>query len=370
MKLITQLGPLGLIALAASLSSATFAQDANWYLGANLGQSQAEIDNGRITQDLLSGGFTTTEINADEKDSAYKIFAGYQFNSMLSVEAGYFDLGTFDFTARTDPLGTLSGNIKLRGVNLDLVGLLPLNEEFSLFARAGVHYTLAKDNFAGTGLVNITNSNPSKREANLKLGLGIQYAINEAWAIRLEDERYHVNDGVSNRGDVDLISIGAIYRFGANKEPAYTPMAPSAPAPVVAAPAPAPAPSQFSKTVLAANELFTFDSAQVRAPHAGLYKIADGLNSQGAPKQIVISGYTDRLGSDQYNQKLSQQRAEGVKRYLVSRGIAEERLIPQGRGEADPVVMCNDTLKPDLIQCLAPNRRVEIDAFTVLQTTN
>jgi OOP family OmpA-OmpF porin len=55
---------------------------------------------------------------------------------------------------------------------------------------------------------------------------------------------------------------------------------------------------------------------------------------------------------------------------LVSRGIAEERLIPQGRGEADPVVMCNDTLKPDLIQCLAPNRRVEIDAFTVLQTTN
>lgn len=366
MKLLNALGPLGLIALAVSMSTTALADDSAWYLGGNVGESNADIDDQRIADDLLAGGYTTTGMSSDEKDVGYKLFAGYQLNRYLSFETGYFDLGSFNFTADTLPLGTLNGALKVRGINFDIVGSIPLGESFSLFGRAGVNYALTKDNFYGTGLVNVSNPNPSKREANLKLGIGMQYAINDAWAIRLEDERYHVNDAVGNRGDIDLVSLGVIYRFGTERAPVYTKVIEPIPAPVVVEPPP-PTPIKFVKHAVSANELFAFDSAEVRAPHGELDDIAKALKNSGAPEQIRVSGYTDRLGSDSYNLNLSQQRAQGVKNYLVAHGIKSERLVAEGHGEADPVVMCTDTNKPDLIQCLAPNRRVEIDEFTVLK---
>jgi OmpA-OmpF porin, OOP family len=365
MKLINKLGPVGLIALAASFSSTAFANDYSaWYMGANAGQSTADIDNELIVQNLLDTGFTTTAFEEEENDTGYKVFAGYQFNRYFSLEAGYFDLGKFNFAATTLPAGTLNGSLKVRGVNLDLVGYIPLGESFSLFGRVGANYALTKDNFYGTGAVTVNNPNPSKRETNLKLGVGMQYMVNDSWAVRLEGERYHVNDAVSSRGDIDLVSLGVVYRFGSAPEPTYTaPLPPPAPEVV----APPPPPPTFVKTTVSANELFTFDSAEVRVPHSQLDEVAKALNSEGAPQQIVISGYTDRLGSDSYNQKLSLQRAQGVKNYLVGRGVKADRLIAEGHGESNPVVNCNEKNLPDLIQCLAPNRRVEIDQFTVVK---
>jgi OmpA-OmpF porin, OOP family len=80
---------------------------------------------------------------------------------------------------------------------------------------------------------------------------------------------------------------------------------------------------------------------------------------------VTIVGYTDRLGSKQYNQKLSEQRANSVKAYLVGKGVAGSRLTAVGKGESDPVVECRDAKKrPDLIKCLEPNRRVEIEPVT------
>ena len=85
----------------------------------------------------------------------------------------------------------------------------------SAFARVGVNYAEAKDSFAGTGTVVVLNPNPGKREANLKLGLGLQYDFTRSVGMRAEVERYRINDAVGSKGDVDLISIGLVYRFGA-----------------------------------------------------------------------------------------------------------------------------------------------------------
>ncbi|MBK7472180.1 MAG: OmpA family protein [Betaproteobacteria bacterium] len=132
------------------------------------------------------------------------------------------------------------------------------------------------------------------------------------------------------------------------------------------APAPAPAPVlQLERYTLSASELFEFDRSELRVPQPKLDEIAAVLVSNPQIGNVNITGYTDRLGTDAYNLKLSQQRADAVKGYLVAGGVAADRLVAVGRGEADPVVQCKQTARAALIKCLEPNRRVEVAQITV-----
>ena len=80
---------------------------------------------------------------------------------------------------------------------------------------------------------------------------------------------------------------------------------------------------------------------------------------------VTITGYTDRLGSDEYNVELSQRRANDVKSYLVGKGVAADRLIAVGKGKVDPIVHCDNSARSALIKCLEPNRRVVIEPIPV-----
>jgi OOP family OmpA-OmpF porin len=370
MKLAKASGTLGLVALAAIASQFAMADNApGWYVGANVGQSRANIDDARITSGLLGSGFATTSITDDDRDTGFKLFGGYQFNKYLAVEGGYFDLGKFGFKATTIPPGMLSGDIKLRGLNLDLVGTLPITQKFSAFGRVGMNYGDARDSFTGTGAVQVLNPSPSQRQTNYKYGVGLQYAFTEALAMRVEAERYRINDAVGNKGDVDLYSVGLTYRFGA-KTPAPAPRVEAAPEPVAEVVAPAPEPvappaPRFEKYTLSATELFGFDSANLRMPQPKLDEIANVLNKNRDINNVVITGYADRIGSPKYNQKLSERRAVAVKNYLVGKGIEANRLTAEGKGEANPVVVCTDKKRPALIKCLEPNRRVEVEHITI-----
>jgi OOP family OmpA-OmpF porin len=364
MKFIKASGIFGLMALAATSTSAVKAEDAGWYMGGNIGQSTADIDNEKITRNLLDGGFSEIMIDNDDRDTGYKLFGGYQLNRNFALEGGYFDLGEFSYTATTMPVGTLDGHMKLRGINLDLLGFIPFSEKFSAFGRVGVNYAEAKDRFSGTGAVNVLSPRADERDTNLKLGAGVQYAFTDALAMRVEAERYRINDAVGNKGDIDLVSVGLLYRFGAKSTPIAVAPKPEPVSKPVALPPPAP---RIEKYTLSANELFTFDSSAVRQPQAQLDEIATALKGDGSPDEIVIVGYTDRLGSDEYNQKLSERRALAVKDYLMSKGIESNRLRAEGRGETDPVVMCNEQNKAALISCLSPNRRVEIEKITIVR---
>ena len=213
MKLARASQTLGLVVLAAIASPYAVADDTGWYGGVNIGQSKAKIDDAHITSNLLGGGFATSSISNDDSDTGYKLFAGYKYNKNFAVEGGYFDLGQFGFTATTVPAGTLNGNLKLKGLNLDAVGILPINEKFSAFGRVGMNYAESKDSFSGSGAVNVLNPNPSKREANLKFGAGLQYDFDQSIGMRAEAERYRINDAVGSKGDIDVLSVGMVYRF-------------------------------------------------------------------------------------------------------------------------------------------------------------
>lgn len=371
-------GALAWAALTAVVSPLAFADSTGWYGGASVGPSKANIDNARINSSLLANGFSAVSIADDGRSTGYKIFGGYQFHPNFALEGGYFDLGKFGFTATTVPTGSLQGDTKLRGLNLDLVGTLPITDKFSALARVGANYARAADTFSGTGAVAVNDRNPRKRDTNLKLGLGVQYAFSDALAMRAEVERYRVNDAVGNKGDVDMVSVGLVYRFGgptsapvaraATPEPvraAPEPQVVAAPAPMpLSAPMPAPAPPM--KVTFAADSLFGFDKATVvPAGRQALDKFAaDVKNVQF--DAITVTGHSDRIGSHAYNMKLSTRRAEAVSAYLVQLGgIPASKIVYKGVDGADPVTKPGDCkgnkATKALIACLQPDRRVEIE---------
>ncbi|MEW6164961.1 MAG: outer membrane protein OmpA [Pseudomonadota bacterium] len=135
---------------------------------------------------------------------------------------------------------------------------------------------------------------------------------------------------------------------------------------VKAAPAAAPKPAA-KKVTMAADALFDFDKAVLRAE--GKAKL-DQLTSdiQGIKLEVIIAvGHADRIGSDKYNQKLSERRAAAVKDYLVGKGIEANRIYSEGKGEKQPVTgdKCGKSVKKSkkLIECLQPDRRVEIEVI-------
>ncbi len=146
-------------------------------------------------------------------------------------------------------------------------------------------------------------------------------------------------------------------RSYAQVDPKLQPPAPRAPA--------APAAPAFDRITLSATELFAFDKATLRAAQPRLDEIARALIDNPAAGNVTITGYTDRLGSDAYNLKLSQRRADAVKDYLVRQGVPASRLESVGRGKARPVVECDDKDRAALIRCLEPNRRVEVERITI-----
>ena len=213
MKFVRTSGTLSLVALAAIASPIAVAAELGWYGGLGLGVSRAYIDDDRIRSEL-SGVSLSTSIDNDDRDFGFKLYGGYKFNKNFALEGGYFNLGEFGFTANTTPTGTYTGSGKFQGLNLDLVGILPVSEKFSAFGRVGYIYTETKDTFSGTGAVTVTNPNPEKKEGNYKYGLGLQYDLTRSLGLRAEWERYRVNDAVGNKGDIDMALIGLIYTFG------------------------------------------------------------------------------------------------------------------------------------------------------------
>ena len=78
---------------------------------------------------------------------------------------------------------------------------------------------------------------------------------------------------------------------------------------------------------------------------------------------ILVTGHTDPIGTQAYNQKLSERRADAVRDYLVSKGVAKDKIETLGMGKTQPVpgLVCHQKERKALIECYAPDRRVEVE---------
>jgi OOP family OmpA-OmpF porin len=372
---------LALAAMAAIAAPAMAQSDAYYYGGLSVGPSRGQIDEGRIARDLAGTGFTVDSIRRDTRTTAFRFFGGYQFNPYIGLEAGYFNLGKFGFDATTTPAGGINGQIKFQGISVDAVGTLPITDRFSALGRIGSNYTKARDDFNGSGALSAINNRPSRSQASLKYGLGLQYAFSPSVQLRGEVERYRVDDAAGSQAHVNVTSLSLVFPFGraqpAAQRTSYTaptptpaprPMVAMAPTPapevvVIASPAPLP---ERHRVSFSADSLFAFDASAV-TPEGKLALDAFAKELQGAQfDTISVEGHTDRLGSTAYNQTLSQQRADAVKAYLVGiDGLDGAKIAAVGKSESAPVTKPGDckgnTPSAELITCLQPDRRVEVE---------
>lgn len=149
-------------------------------------------------------------------------------------------------------------------------------------------------------------------------------------------------------------------------------------APAVAEQQPEPPPQQVAvaepqlvrqQVTLETDAYFGFDSAELTEEgRSRLDELAQRFTEVEEPN-IRVTGHTDPIGDEQYNQELSRARAEAVKAYLVETGVAEDAIEVAARGEEQPVVDCSGRSGQELIECLAPNRRSEVEfaAFELVE---
>jgi OOP family OmpA-OmpF porin len=339
------------IAIAAALMSASFAASAqdtllnqNWYVGPQVGV---------IRPDGAWG--------IDKDDAAYGLKLGKALNEKWDLQ-----------------LNATYGSAKENGgrYSQKILGA----DALYMFTRKSVRPFLLVGAGAErdvsvslNGLGEVQRTSPF-----VAVGLGLQSNITERLFLQADLRNVHgfirgneFNNSKSNNKYL-MFSLNYLLGPAPQPAPAPAPVAPvaapePAPAPVVTPVAPPPPAPKFEKVTMAANELFAFDSATLAPEQPKLDDMANLLNNDTSVNNVVIVGHTDRLGSDKYNQKLSERRAEAVKAYLVSKGVSASRLTAQGKGKTQPVVQCNDKKqkRADLIKCLEPNRRVEIDQVTV-----
>lgn len=166
------------------------------------------------------------------------------------------------------------------------------------------------------------------------VGLGLSKMLDKHWEFRSDVRFLHqVRESESNMDGA--LNLALNYYFNS---PVEAPVAQAAPAPVYTPP-PAPAPAPETRTItVRLNVEFEFDKAVVRAIYGDeLQAVAKAMKAQ-SDIELVLEGHTDSMGSDQYNQGLSERRVAAVKARLAQEyGIDSNRISTVGYGESRPI---------------------------------
>lgn len=323
------------LALAVAIASLSAVANAalpenTWYVGGKAGWSKFydtksyKVDNTTHVSDSRVG---------------FGTFVGFQATPYLAAELGYDWLGKVEYKSRGD-----NGKLTVHGASFTGKASYPLSfisDDLDIYARAGafIHTTKWKKG----------HHSSSDTSVSPTYALGFDYRINEDFSTRLEYQWVnHIGNDGPTAPDNGFLNFGVTYRLGSPSVPKK---------------------SEFeyreNRYVLSEDVLFTFGKSDLRAEGQTaldeLVKTLVKLNP--SESAIVVIGHTDRIGSDSYNLKLSEQRAKSVMDYLVSKGVPSNLIAARGVGKSQPVTgdACKTLKGADLRACLAPDRRVEIE---------
>ena len=347
--------------VVAGLAAASVAQAApqenTFYAGVKAGQASFH-DGIKANTDATNPRSLDFGTGYNRNSFTYGVFGGYQIlnrdNLGLAVELGYDDFGRVKFK----DAGKVAAKHTNHGTHLSLKGSYEVLNGLDVYGKAGV--ALVRSDYKFYNTENGARDHKAGRHSLRTSGLfavGAEYAVLPELAVRLEYQwltrvgKYRTqttnNSSVDHNPWIGSINAGVSYRFGQG-----------------AVAAPAMAPEVVSKTFnLNSDVTFAFGKAnlkpQAQATLDGIY----GEIAQVHSAKVAVAGYTDRIGSDAGNLKLSQRRADTVANYLVQKGVATNAISATGYGKANPVTgaTCDQVKgRKALIACLAPDRRVEI----------
>ena len=182
MKTMKTLLAIGGFSAALGLAGSAVAQPSlsSVYLGGTLGEAELKD----ACQGLAS---------CDDKDTAWRILGGYQFNRHFAAEVGYHDLGE---------ASAPGGRAEATAWELVGIGTLPLASQLSLYGKLGVY----RGELEAAGI--------EESNTDLTYGLGVQYDFAKAIGVRGEWQRYEkLGGGALVETDADVLSVGVLYRF-------------------------------------------------------------------------------------------------------------------------------------------------------------
>ena len=316
---------------------------------------------------------TDSDLDANNGGGAF-IKLGKEFSPSWDLQGG---LG-YNRASEDTGIAGAGGRYKQTTLGLDALYMFS-RSNFRPFLLAGLG--VARNDVDYSGIPTLNDERKTSWLANV--GLGAQFLFTDNFGLQADLRHQWSRSDAKAPGtsfDADgtigntLLNVGAIFRFGAPAA-VVAEVAPE-PAPIAAAPepmpepAPAPAPEpvkctpQMDTITVGAEKLFGFDKANIsNEGKEALNDAAAKIKANPELKAVIVTGHTDRIGSDEYNHKLSHRRAVIVKDYLAAQGVDPSIIEAVGKGEEEPVVQCTGNKKTKkLIECLQPNRRVTIQA--------
>ncbi|VFP79963.1 porin OmpA [Candidatus Erwinia haradaeae] len=335
------------IAIAVALASfATITQatpkNNTWYTGIQSGLSHYDDTK------YYGNNYQDNDGKTHKSQLGSSAFFGYQANPYLSFDVRY------DWLGRMPNKGTkIHGSFQAQGVQLATKISYPIAPNVDVYTRLGSMAWHAESK-----QTNPTHPHMHSKTTNVSplIGCGIEYEITKNWATHV-DYQWTNNIGdaktVGARPDNNLLSLGVTYRFGQdNIETIETPESSSV--------------SENNHFTLKSDVLFNFNQTTLTSDGQKildqLYNQLSNLDTKDA--SILVVGYSDRIGSNLYNQKLSEKRSQSVADYLIEKGVPADQITVRGSGKSNPISShtcesIND--RKSLMVCLAPDRRVEVE---------
>lgn len=385
---------LSVVAGAESIVADRNEESPEWryYAGATLGQARGSVGESTMNERMAELGYDAQARVDGQNRTAWGLFAGYQWTSMLGFEAGYTDLGevrTRLSGVTSDIEAYLEGATEVHprtisGYEFAVLARWPITEDLDIFGRGGV--LVGDSKYRAKAISN--SASRTEEETEWTYGLGVDFDFSERWALRASWSRYQVEGE-----DIDFLGASILYRFSQRAA------RPSEASPVSTRPAqidtPPPdrdgdgvedridqcadtasalqvdrsgcpldsdldgvsdyrdqclgseagsevdeqgcaivePPDEEALESIELKVLFDTDSAIVKpAYHSEIQQVADFL-ARNVQAQVIIEGHTDARGNADYNVKLSQRRAEAVRQVLIEHmGVAPERVSAVGFG--------------------------------------
>lgn len=198
------------LAIGAGIANAQNIEP-GWYGGVDLGRSRLGMSGGDFDSALSRQGISSSS-SSDRGDTAYGVNAGYRFHRNFALEGAYAHLGEFGYSATT-ATDTIQGTYKANAYSLSAVGIMPLQDNWSVYGKAGLAHTRAElGASSASGATAVSGSSHS--ENGLLVGAGVSYDFTRTLFAKGGWDRYtRVGNDDTGKGAVDVFSVGIGARF-------------------------------------------------------------------------------------------------------------------------------------------------------------